>query len=183
VYGVAGGDGWVSPSSYPALEADGFSGQVSGAPLDLEALVSTLSEWDVGMGHDNRALAKAHHGAQSHTIALVKLVRDLGGPQHKALTHADELARLVRGEWQAQARFAGVAEDNRALRERLAEAGRQAEFAAQQSREAAESNARTIAEMALQFEHLRGTRRYRLACRIAAPLDRARARLGRRDAD
>jgi hypothetical protein len=166
VYGVAGGDGWVTPSSYAELEADGFSGQVTRVPLDLDALAATLRDWDVAMGHDNRALAAAHHGALGHATALIELARDLGSPDREPLTHAQELARLVRAEWYARGRYAGVAEDNRGLRVRLAEAERQVE--------------RSRAGEAAHARALRATRRYRLACRIAAPLDRARARLRRR---
>ena len=176
VYGVAGGDGWVTPASYAAFEADGFSGQVTGAPLDLEALASTLREWNVAMGHDNRALAKAHHGAQTHAMELIELVRDLGAGEREPLTRALELARLVRAEWQAQARFAGVADDNRALRERLDELERHAARVTEHSRLAEEANARALAEITRELEELRATRRYRLASRIAAPLDHVRAR-------
>jgi hypothetical protein len=174
VYGVGGADGWVTPARYAALEADGFSGQVGGTPLDRDALASDLHDWDVGMGHSNRALAAAHHGATKHAMALVELMRDHGAPDRKPLSHAQELARLVRLEWRVRARFAGAVEENTALRERA----EKAELEAAQARASAEAHLRELSLANQRLQDLRATRRYRFACRLAAPLDALRSRFG-----
>jgi hypothetical protein len=50
VYGTAGGDGWVTPESYPALEADGFSGRVTEAAVDVRRLTADLERFELAMG-------------------------------------------------------------------------------------------------------------------------------------
>lgn len=170
VYGVAGGDGWVTPGNYSALEADGFSGQVSGVLRDRDTLVSQLREWNADMGHDNRALASANHGALNHAIELIELVREVAVPDRGPQLHAEEFARLVRLEWQAQARFAGAEQNNFALRERLDEAERDAT----RSHALVDAHAKALDEANTRLQDVLATRRYRLACRIAAPLDALR---------
>jgi hypothetical protein len=170
VYGVAGADGWVTPVNYAALEADGFSGQVSGVPRDRDTLVSELRNWNSDMGRDNRALASANHGALDHATQLIELLRDLAVSDRGPPPRAEEFARLVRLEWQAQARFDGAEQNNLALRERLDEA----------ERDATRSRA-SVDEANGRLQEVLSTRRYRLACRIAAPLDALRRRSAARD--
>jgi YD repeat-containing protein len=174
VYGVAGIDGGVSPDNYAALEADGFAGQVSGDVPSLERLTADLRSWSPEMGVDNRALA-LRHGTTDHEAELLALLRDLGAPTRRPLSHHQELTRLVRLEWDAQSRLRAVVEENRTLRARVEDLSREATDA----RTALAAREEATAEITHKLDALRATRRFRLASRLAAPLDRARAALVR----
>ncbi len=169
VYGVIGGDGWVTPQSYEAMEADGFAGtSASSVMIDGARLADDLRSWRESMGQVNRDLAAAHHTAREHAVELVKLARDLGDPPPVEPSFGEELARLVRLQWQSESRAVA----------NLGEADRLSSLLdqAQARLTHVESAARVATE---QLEAFRSTRRYRLACRIAAPLDRLRSRLSR----
>lgn len=70
--------GWVTQSSYDALEADGFTGyglggvRAAGEPTedDLERL---LRGYDPDLGTQARRLVVRHHAAQHHAAALVEI--------------------------------------------------------------------------------------------------------------
>jgi hypothetical protein len=111
VYGISGGDGWVTPDTYDALEADGFGGRGLARTVTPERLAADLAACDPGMGEVNRRLAAQHHDATQHATALVALIRSLGAPRRPALTSADELARLVRLEWESWGRYMGAIEE------------------------------------------------------------------------
>ncbi len=189
VYGVIGGDGWVTPESYPAMEADGFAG--TSAPdvvIDGARLAEDLGSWDETMGQLNRDLVAAHHTAREHAVELVKLARRLETSQLVEPSPGEELAHLVRLQWQTEFRaIENLAEADR-LRSRLAQADanlRQSEARAIESVAEADRLRTALAQMEAaasaanqRLEALQSTRRYRLACRIASPLDRMRARLG-----
>ena len=104
VYGVVGGDGWVTPDSYSAVEADGFAGRGTPADIDEQALARGLSEWGPEMGERNRDLATRHHDGSEHVLELVKLWRRLDGAAPPPRLPADEMAGLVRRHWQAESR-------------------------------------------------------------------------------
>lgn len=182
VYGIVGGDGWVTPERYPLMEADGFAGTSSpGVVIDRNRLVDDLRSWDEQMGRLNRDLAAAHHTAREHAIELVNLARSLDPSPPAEPTLTEELARLIRLEWRNDVRANESLAEATNLRslltqasEDLAQAQRDADAASEQLRAA--QNALLAADG--QLEALRNTRRYRLACRIASPLDRMRARLG-----
>jgi hypothetical protein len=174
VYGVAGIDGWVTPDNYDALEADGFAGQVSGDVPSLERLTADLRAWSPEMGVDNRALA-LRHGTSDHVAELLALLRELGAPKRRPLSHHQELARLVRLEWEAQSRLRAVVEENRTLRGRVEDLSREAADV----RTALAAREEATAEITHKLDALRATRRFRLVSRLAAPLDRARAALVR----
>jgi hypothetical protein len=200
VYGIAGGDGWVTPERYAALEADGFGGTASDVVIDRARLAADLAGWDPEMGPRNRQLANGHHDAADHAAELVAQLRALRADDGPPLQHAAELARLVRLEWQSWSRYAGALEENRVLRAALEQSeSRRAHEAAAASAEAAarerEDGARRLADITAErdaqttaadearralarerarVEAFRATRRYRLAGRLAAPLDRLR---------
>ncbi len=189
VYGVIGGDGWVTPESYPAMEADGFAGTAAAdIVIDGDRLAEDLGCWNETMGQVNRDLVAAHHTAREHAVELVNLARSLETSELVEPSPGDELAHLVRLQWQTEFRaIANLAEADR-LRSLLAQADAKL---AQSEAWSVDSVAETdrlralLAQMEAaasmaneRLEALRGTRRYRLACRIAAPLDRMRARLG-----
>jgi hypothetical protein len=172
VYGLVGGDGWVTPDRYAAMESDGFAGLSDrGLTIDAARLVGDLAGWDRTMGEVNRDLVYSHHSARDHAIELVSLARSLDSPQSFDGTAAGELARLVRRERQASGRYVGA----------VAEVGRLRSQAEQREHEAAALGLRVaeasaeIARLEESLGVLRGTRRYRLASRLARPLDRLRA--------
>jgi hypothetical protein len=173
VYGAVSGDGWVTPESYPAFEADGFAGLSNGEVVDSRRLVADLRQWDPGMGETNRDLVYAHHAARVHAIELVELVRGLdaaAGRQARVPrepSRADELARLVRLEWQMYGRAVGAGQEVERLR---TEIERYRQVAAHAEARAGELE-RIAQEAQRQLAALLTTRRYRVGQTIAAPLD------------
>ena len=194
VYGVLGGDGWVTPESYPAMEANGFAGTADpDITLDAERLAADLRRWSPGMGETNSDLTCAHHGVHEHATALVELAEQLGGDRRREVAPVAELARLVRLQWRSAGEAQRATYEASSLRSLLADRDRELRLLHEQHRrveadlaraqalhaEAERAHRRTEAAAA----ELRGTRRYRLACRIAAPLDTLRAaRRARHDA-
>lgn len=200
VFGIAGGDGWVTADRYAELEADGFGGTADDRPLDGATMAADLSAWDPEMGWVNRQLA-ADHGVGLHAEALVDALRTHGAHATAVATPADELARLVRVEWQTWSRYSGSLVEAADLRRALADA--QARLHETTARtEAAEAELRRLqgveAAAAATAEELQTTRRerdlfraerdaeakrltdfqatlrYRMALRLAAPLDAVR---------
>ena len=97
VYGDEGGDGWVTPACYEALEADGFSGRATPGTTSFEALRADLDGYHPAMGATNRELAAAHD-AREHAQQLVAVFREVA-PRHDPVSAPlRELARLVRLE-------------------------------------------------------------------------------------
>lgn len=188
VYGAVGGDGWVTPDRYPAMEADGFAGLSDrGMTIDVARLTADLAEWKQMMGEVNRDLVLSNHEAREHAIELVSLARTVEAREHFPGTAANELAYLVRRERQAYARCFGALAEASQLRSQLSEAevrlGEAGAHIAQASQlrsqlsetelQLGEARARiTMLEGSLR--DIRGTRRYRLAVRLARPLDRLR---------
>ncbi len=170
VFGVAGGDGWVTADSYPALERDGFSGRAFGQPIDLERLVSDLSSWREEMGEVGRDLAFRHHDADQHAVELLDLVAQLDSSSAHPPAPAEEFARLIRLEWDSTVR-ARLATHKTAMARAHAGALRE-QLAAVQAR---------AVDLDRELAALRATKRYRLACLIAGPLDRLRTRHKRTD--
>jgi hypothetical protein len=164
VYGIVGGDGWITPESYPAMEADGFAGTSRRERvIDAETMARDLGTWTEQMGEVNRDLASAHHSARDHAIALVELSRQLDNAPPPELSLGDELAHLVRLQFRSETQSATS----------MVEAARLRSLVAELEREADTLKARA-AEAEAALERLKRTRRYRLACRIAAPLDSLR---------
>jgi hypothetical protein len=166
VYGVVGGDGWVTPDRYPAMEADGFAG-LSNRELTIDAsrLTSDLARWQPSMGEVNRDLVFSHHETREHAIELLSLAQRIGSPQSFERTPADELSHLVRRERQAYLRCTGA----------LLEAGRLRSESEQLGSHLAAAHAHN-AMLEGSLRELRETRRYRLGCLLARPLDRLPAR-------
>jgi hypothetical protein len=163
VYGIAGGDGWVTEDSYEALEADGFGGLATPTVVDRAKLAADLSEWDPEMGMVNRQLAAAHHNVAEHAVALVALLRDTEAGEAPPPSRGEELARLVRMEWQTWSRYNGALRENGELRQAL----RTEQRALYEAR-------RTGADAQEQLESMRASRRYRTAMRLATPVDAVR---------
>ena len=155
-------DGWVTAESYPAIEADGFAGTAFDDPPDPGRLARDLAAYDPAMGIVNRELIATGHTAHLHAQDLVDLMENLD-PRPAASRQAAEMARLVRLEWGAQLRAAW--HERRLL---------------DMQREKVEAQDRAVAaeRRALEAEgrlgEIKRSARYRLAQRLAAPLDAAR---------
>ena len=148
VFDMAGCDGWVTPASYAALEADGFAGQATGRAATATTLRADLAAYRSGMGTANRDLVTAHHGVRRHAEQLVELL-SAATAQRSPAPGLDELERLVRAGWRLEDRAAGLARENDRLHAR-------------------------ILELEDEAQALKLTRRYRLAVAIGRPLDAVR---------
>jgi hypothetical protein len=186
VLGPLGGDGWVTPESYPRLEADGFSGRSTDEILDAGAVAGQLAAWDPLMGNANRDLAARHHDVRDHARELITLAGELGGRSApRTRGHESEMARLVRVEWQRTSDLVTArAENNRLVNEREQRErdvhGLHAQIA-HLTAELVRTDALS-AHRAAALNHLVTTRRWRLAIALTRPLDRLRAALRRRPA-
>ncbi|HEX5610201.1 MAG TPA: hypothetical protein VFX45_08930 [Solirubrobacterales bacterium] len=141
VYDWAGGEGWVTAETYPAIEADGFAGRDE-VVLDADGLADSLRGYDRSMGSLNRDLVIAHHRANVHAQQLLELVGDLPPQSPAPNAPLTEMARLVRLEWRARSEVHALMVENGDLRRRVARAHEAMERevgAAQQREVAAES--------------------------------------------
>ena len=188
VFDHFGGDGWVTPERYPAMEADNFAGQ-SRRPISTpELLDDELDRYSPGMGTVNRELTTAHHGARAHTAELCALLRDADPPAELDGAPLRELARLVRLQWLAEVRALNLEERSRQAsgdaeraraelaRARLAHADELDELTAQLERERADY-ATAVSTLDAELDGLRAltqTRRVRLGVRLGAIADSAR---------
>ncbi len=122
VYDWKGGDGWITPQSYPAIEADGIAGGAGIATVDIAYLAEDLRRYSAAMGPVNHDLVVTHHRASVHAQELVRLFERLAAPTAPtAREPLQEMARLVRLEWRARLEIAGLAHENAHLRELLRE--------------------------------------------------------------
>jgi hypothetical protein len=158
VFDHKGGDGWVTPESYPALEADGFGGRASETLVTAERLSEDLARYQPEMGVTNRDLAVAHHAANRHAAELVELLRRLVPQPALENGMLPELARLSRVQWQFEHRALEAVRENHALREEL------------EAATAAASHARE------RLRLVKATRRYRLGATLGRLADAARRR-------
>jgi hypothetical protein len=153
-----GTDGWMTPESYPGMEADGFRGLATDRPVDGERLRRDLREYSPHMGPANRDLVRRHHNALDHAGELVRLMeRAPSGPAPSRESSA-EVARLLRRETALLAQAREIQRHLQELHGRL---------------EAAETRAREAEE---RLGRLTSTRRWRLAGRLGAIADRLRRR-------
>jgi hypothetical protein len=139
VYDHNGGDGWVTEDRYPALESVNFDGRPDSPSREPISLLEDLRAYSPEMGAANRDLAVAHHSARSHCEALVELFARIAPRRESAQAPLDELGRLTRVQWQAEARALGFEHEARLLR---AELGRRNSEAAQLQEETAEARRR-----------------------------------------
>lgn len=101
VWDRAGGDGWVTPESYPALEADGFSGGATEDIIDVDRLREDFAAYRRELGPLGFDLVRKHHSAARHAEALVQLL-ERDGPVAPAPDPVHEaLGLLVRAEARA----------------------------------------------------------------------------------
>jgi hypothetical protein len=176
VLGPVGGDGWVTPESYPALERDGFSGRATASVIDLSQLSADLAVWNEELGELGRDLAWAHHDAEHHAAELIDLLSSLGA-SHPPPSVAAELARLIRMEWHEFARAQSSQADNERLRAEVDKSAlRLAELVSQlsQTEERLQDREALLRRADEQLVALLATRRFRLISGLARPVDELR---------
>ena len=161
VFDHSGVDGWVTESSYPAMEADGFAGRATADSADAAQLTSDLAGYDPAMGVVNRDLVELNHDAASHAEELVALFRRCGGRASDGSAPLREMARLVSLQWQAFGRSEHFRTENQLLRRRLEEVEGELDWARS------------------AVEEFQGTRRYRAAQLLAGPFEALRRRARR----
>ncbi len=125
VYDTFGGDGWLTPNTYAAMEADHFAGQATDRVIGAEEMARDLADYDRRMGAVNRDLAIQHHSARDHVIELLSAL--VSPPKQRPEAPLRELARLTALQWSWE-RFSREAQHAQAsLHERLLVAERVAE--------------------------------------------------------
>jgi Glycosyltransferase Family 4 len=99
VWDRAGGDGWVTPETYPEIEADGFSGGATDAIIDGERLRADFAAYRPELGTLGYDIVRDKHSAARHTEDLVALLERaealVADPAHETL------GILVRGQARA----------------------------------------------------------------------------------
>jgi hypothetical protein len=193
VFDIGVGDGWVTPDSYPAIEADNFAGMATDVPVDRRRLDADLDAYDPDMGWINRELAVTYHNVRSHVQGLVDVLRGPAPRRGDSTSSAAAMARTVRFAWRMQGRASGAEWQIAQLRQQLdgvairfaaaEEVARTAQEELRKLREqldgatahvvAADEVARAAQE---ELYKLRGSRRVRAALQVGRLYDRARRR-------
>ncbi len=158
VYDHLGGDGWVTPDTYPALESDGFGGRAFATVVDRERLLSDLRAYEPQNGLANRDLVVGNHRAEHHAQEIVALLDSIQAPRRRKTDAYGELARLVRAQWRSDARRDELEEIIVQLHEQIV---------------------RERGEAAVLHEAVITSRRFRIGAALARPLEAARAVLRR----
>lgn len=187
VFDEFGGDGWVTPESYPGMEADNFAGQAGNGPSDP---AHALAGYRPEMGWVNRELIRRHHSARRHVAQLVEVLRGPGPRRAEAISAVGEVARLARTGWDAQRRVMTLEAEAERLRERTLAAEAEAYAARRRIAEVEEDATRRVAEIekavaerlaesearAGRLDELLATRRAQLGLAAGRLLDRMRGR-------
>jgi len=158
VYDHLGGDGWVTPGSYPSLERDGFGGRASGDVIDADRLLADLRRYEGTMGMVNRDLVIGSHRAEHHAQEIVALLRTLEPAGPSPTEALGELAWLVRAQWTARAQIEELEAHIRILDTRL------------------DDERTATAEARAAHAAIKRTLRYRIGSALARPIDRLRRR-------
>jgi hypothetical protein len=166
IWGHGGGDGWVTPENYSALEADGFSGAATGDVIDADRMRTDFTAYRPELGALGFDLVRAHHSATKHAEALLKVLERAEPPASEA--GLETLALLVRSETRWMHRSGELELQYKRLAEELA-----GELAAIEAERGAEAERRAAAEDRLRVA-LGST-----SWRLTAPLRRLGA-VGRR---
>ncbi len=99
VWDRAGGDGWVTPETYPAIEADGFSGAATHDLIDADRLRADFASYRADLGTLGYDIVRDNHSAARHTEALVELLARAAPPAADPVN--ETLGILVRSESRA----------------------------------------------------------------------------------
>jgi hypothetical protein len=151
VFGDRGGDGWITPENYEALEAKAFAGTSTPRVTDARGLREDLAGYDAEMGAVNRDLVIAHHDAVRHATDLVHLFKRLAPTPASDHDQLAVLAGMVRRQQETESRVWVAEADAVALRRELATARD-------------------------HVDAVTSTRSYRLARLLGAPVRRLRRR-------
>lgn len=191
VWERAGGDGWVTPETYPTLEADGFSGAATDDVIDGERLRSDLADYRPELGELGYELVRKHHSAAKHGEALIGLLAEGIAPARQ--DSAETISLLVRAERRTLLRSDGIEHghrevlewnhslelQNHELRGRLAEVEAnlvEERRQADEARRSAEERRVAEVETRARLDELLGSSSWRLT----DPLRRLGTALGRR---
>jgi hypothetical protein len=154
LYDNQGGHGWVRPESYPAIEANGFTGHRTGPILNRAGLHAELAAYEPEMGHANRELMLAHHSARHHAVELVGLMREIAPSERRIRPGAlREMARLQAMSWRHEA------------------AANEREREASELRVRVEELEGEAWQLRRRLEATRSSRRYRIGSVLAKPAD------------
>lgn len=176
VLGTVGADGWVTPESYPRLEADGFSGRSSDTMLDPDAVAEQLAAWNPVMGNVNRDLVARHHDVRDHARELIALAGELvDRPAVRIRGPESEMARLVRLEWQRTSDLVTARFENH----QLASERELQEHEAQVLRAQIAGLRGDLERTVETLEQVFASRRWRVGVALTRPLDRLRVALRR----
>jgi hypothetical protein len=104
VFDVFGGDGWVTPASYHALEADNFTGQATDRIIGVAELERDLALYSHRMGSANRDLIEQRHNPRDHVVEFLNGVGRTAS-QERPTAPLAELARLTAVQWAWEERF------------------------------------------------------------------------------
>jgi hypothetical protein len=104
VFDAGGGDGWVTPDAYPAIEADNFAGMATNVPVDRRRLAADLDHYDPEMGWINRELAVTYHSVRTQVQDLIEVLRGPASGRGDSTTTAAAVAVTARYAWQTQVR-------------------------------------------------------------------------------
>lgn len=154
-----GTDGWVTPDSYAALEADNFGGLATHRVATIETVGADLDDYHPGMGAINRDLAVQHHSARKHAIELLAAVSN-GRRGARLQGPLDELGRLMGAAWSQERLAHGLRAERTALRGQVIEL---------------EERLSTLQRRQRRLEELTSTRRVRLALSIGRLAGRVRS--------
>ena len=172
-----GGDGWVTPESYPAMEADGFYAGAQEEVIDPARLASDLAGYRADMGIANHDLARTHHDANRHAQELVELLGRVGARPRRVAGPLEEMARLVRLQWQADSRAGALALESQIVREEREDLRRRLAGAEARAREAERRLGEAVARDRAIDELVRA-RPYRLALDAEKVANRLRRAMG-----
>lgn len=103
-----GGDGWITPETYPELESDGLTGQLGERGLDSDRISADLAAYDPEWGRLGRELVLRNHDARPHAHAVLEVMGRLGAGHGRPVTLESELARQIRLRWSAEAENFGL---------------------------------------------------------------------------
>jgi hypothetical protein len=181
VFDHSGGDGWVTPESYPALEGNGFAGGADPAVVDVARLREDFAAYRPELGTLAYDLVRKHHSAARHAEELVGVLERARPPAADSFNATFGL--LVRSEWRAEddrikvsAQLRQKAAEAEALAARLAEVGAAGDVE-RQRRVAAEQRLgetdRELHEAHRELQAIQGSPSWRLT----APLRRLTAAL------
>jgi hypothetical protein len=103
IAGPAGIDGWLRPELYDDFERDGFAGCATSRTrgISSDELMQPPSSEEVQVLYEQ---VTRQHDARAHAEELVGLARELGAPAGPVRGPVDEMARLVRLEFNARER-------------------------------------------------------------------------------